>query len=87
MANNIHKVEMPERDKTFFKNHNTTRRKGVLFVVVVLITKRVVKRSFATIVIFTGQYRSPAHLKCYLDCCFKDFKTPVFFHNLKNYDT
>ena len=35
---------------------------------------------------FTGQYRGPAHLKCNLDFCFKDFKIPVFFHNLKNYD-
>ena len=35
---------------------------------------------------FTGQYRGAAHNKCNLDYCFKYFKTPVFFHNLKNYN-
>ena len=35
---------------------------------------------------FTGQYRGAAHNKCNLDYCFKYFKIPVFFHNLKNYD-
>ena len=35
---------------------------------------------------FTGLYRGPAHNKCNLDYCFKYFKIPVFFHNLKNYD-
>ena len=35
---------------------------------------------------FTGKYRGAAHEKCNLDYCFKHFKVPVFFHNLKNYD-
>ena len=35
---------------------------------------------------FTGKYRGSAHEKCYLDYCFRSFKLPVFFHNLKNYD-
>ena len=35
---------------------------------------------------FTGQYRGAAHVKCNLDFCFRYFKIPVFFHNLKNYD-
>ena len=35
---------------------------------------------------FTGKYRGPAHHKCNLDYCFKYFKIPIFFHNLKNYD-
>ena len=35
---------------------------------------------------FTGQYRGAAHNKCNLDYCFKYFRIPVFFHNLKNYD-
>ena len=35
---------------------------------------------------FTGQYRGAAHNKCNLDYCFKYFKIPVFFNNLKNYD-
>ena len=35
---------------------------------------------------FTGKYRGSAHEKCNLDYCFKHFKVPVFFHNLKNYD-
>ena len=35
---------------------------------------------------FTGVYRGAAHNKCNLDYCFKYFKIPVFFHNLKNYD-
>ena len=35
---------------------------------------------------FTGEYRGAAHNKCNLDYCFKYFKIPVFFHNLKNYD-
>ena len=35
---------------------------------------------------FTGLYRGAAHNKCNLDYCFKYFKIPVFFHNLKNYD-
>ena len=35
---------------------------------------------------FTGKYRGSAHNKCNLDFCFKHFKIPIFFHNLKNYD-
>ena len=35
---------------------------------------------------FTGLYRGAAHNKCNLDFCFRYFKIPVFFHNLKNYD-
>ena len=35
---------------------------------------------------FTGLYRGAAHNKCNLDYCFRYFKIPVFFHNLKNYD-
>ena len=35
---------------------------------------------------FTGVYRGAAHNKCNLDYCFKYFKIPIFFHNLKNYD-
>ena len=35
---------------------------------------------------FSGKYRGAAHEKCNLDYCFKHFKVPVFFHNLKNYD-
>ena len=35
---------------------------------------------------FTGKYRGAAHHKCNLDYCFKYFKIPIFFHNLKNYD-
>ena len=35
---------------------------------------------------FTGLYRGAAHNKCNLDYCFKYFKIPIFFHNLKNYD-
>ena len=35
---------------------------------------------------FTGKYRGCAHNKCNLDFCFRYFKIPVFFHNLKNYD-
>ena len=35
---------------------------------------------------FTGLYRGCAHNKCNLDYCFKHFKIPIFFHNLKNYD-
>ena len=35
---------------------------------------------------FTGLYRGCAHNKCNLDYCFKFFKIPIFFHNLKNYD-
>ena len=35
---------------------------------------------------FTGEYRGCAHNKCNLDYCFKHFKIPIFFHNLKNYD-
>ena len=34
----------------------------------------------------TGLYRGAAHADCNLHCNFKDFKIPVFFHNLKNYD-
>ena len=35
---------------------------------------------------FTGLYRGCAHNRCNLDYCFKHFKIPIFFHNLKNYD-
>ena len=35
---------------------------------------------------FTGLYRGCAHFKCNIDYCFKHFKIPIFFHNLKNYD-
>ena len=35
---------------------------------------------------FSGKYRGAAHEKFNLDYCFKYFKVPVFFHNLKNYD-
>ena len=35
---------------------------------------------------FAGLYRGCAHNKCNLDYCFKHFKIPIFFHNLKNYD-
>ena len=34
----------------------------------------------------TGKYRGCAHNKCNLDYNFKNFKIPVFFHNLKGYD-
>ena len=36
---------------------------------------------------FTGIYRGCAHEKCNLDYSFRYFKIPVFFHNLKNYDS
>ena len=36
---------------------------------------------------FTGLYRGCAHEKCNLDYCFRYYKIPVFFHNLKNYDS
>ena len=36
---------------------------------------------------FTGKYRGCAHVKCNLDYSFRYFKIPVFFHNLKNYDS
>ena len=36
---------------------------------------------------FTGEYRGCAHEKCNLDYSFRYFKIPVFFHNLKNYDS
>ena len=35
---------------------------------------------------FTGKYRGAAHNKRNLDYCFRYFKIPVFFHNLKNSD-
>ena len=34
----------------------------------------------------TGLYRGAAHNKCNLQCNWKRYKIPVFFHNLKNYD-
>ena len=36
---------------------------------------------------FTGRYRGCAHSICNLNYCNKYFKIPVFFHNLKNYDS
>ena len=36
---------------------------------------------------FTSLYRGCAHEKCNLDYCFRYYKIPVFFHNLKNYDS
>ena len=36
---------------------------------------------------FTGEYRGCAHEKCNLDYSFRYFKIPVFFQNLKNYDS
>jgi hypothetical protein len=35
----------------------------------------------------TGKYRGCAHDVCNLHFNFKNFKIPVFFHNLKNYDS
>ena len=35
----------------------------------------------------TGKYRCCAHSKCNLYFNNKDFKIPVFFHNLKGYDS
>ena len=35
---------------------------------------------------FTGKYRGCAHSMCNLNFCNRYFKTPVFFHNMKNYD-
>ena len=34
----------------------------------------------------TGEYRGCAHNVCNLNFNYKDFKIPIFFHNLKNYD-
>lgn len=34
----------------------------------------------------TGLYRGASHNKCNINYNFKNFKIPVFFHNLKNYD-
>ena len=34
----------------------------------------------------TGKYRGCAHNVCNLKYNYKDFKIPIFFHNLKNYD-
>ena len=36
---------------------------------------------------FTGQYRGAAHNKCNLDYSFKFSEIPIFFHNLKKYDS
>ena len=35
---------------------------------------------------FTGKYRGCAHSICNLNYCNRQFKIPVFFHNMKNYD-
>ena len=35
---------------------------------------------------FTGKYRGAAHMSCNVNLNDKDYKTPVIFHNLKNYD-
>jgi len=35
---------------------------------------------------FNGKYRGAAHSKCNLSFNFKNFKLPVFIHNLKGYD-
>ena len=34
----------------------------------------------------TGQFRGAAHQKCNLDYAVKNFKLPIFMHNLRNYD-
>ena len=34
----------------------------------------------------TGLYRGAAHSQCNIDFNYKNFKVPVVFHNLKNYD-
>lgn len=35
----------------------------------------------------TGEYRGAAHNSCHLRYGFKNYKIPVFFHNLKGYDS
>ena len=35
----------------------------------------------------TGEYRGKAHVKCNLELNDKNFKIPVYFHNLKGYDS
>ena len=35
----------------------------------------------------TGKYRGPAHWKCNINYHYKKYKLPIFFHNLKGYDS
>ena len=35
---------------------------------------------------YNGEYRGAAHLSCNLNYHFKNYRTPIFFHNLRRYD-
>ena len=43
-------------------------------------------KKLETTVILLVSYRGCAHSICNLNYCNKQFKIPVFFHNMKNYD-